>query len=228
MKFVLPQNVLPRKASRFLFLGLAFGLSLFLTSGPANQASAQYPYYHVPPGGGNFGWTDYCARCGRQIDSGRLSAGCPYCGNGRSKHVSFLRRHAWPIGISLFILVSALLWAFARYRDKAEGIQRHATVTQYSLGVGYDGGDGVTWNDADAAQSLRVAAEQGNVQAQLNLGKRYYYGEGVPEDEVEAYKWFFLAAAQGNELARKNKRKLEKLLSAEQRASARARAVEFE
>ena len=54
---------------------------------------------------------------------------------------------------------------------------------------------------AVAAQSteieqLRLAAEQGDADAQHNLGFMYYNGEGVPQDYVQAHKWINLAASR--------------------------------
>ncbi|MCS2611057.1 tetratricopeptide repeat protein [Halomonas dongshanensis] len=48
--------------------------------------------------------------------------------------------------------------------------------------------EGVKWN--------RLAAEEGDAEAQHKLGRRYQHGWGVPTDRVEAIKWFRLAAAQ--------------------------------
>ena len=45
--------------------------------------------------------------------------------------------------------------------------------------------------------SLKAAAEQGDVEAQLNLGYMYGFGEGVPQNDTEAVRWFRMAAEQG-------------------------------
>ena len=57
----------------------------------------------------------------------------------------------------------------------------------------YDAGD-----YAKAAKWYQLAAEQGDVYAQLNLGMMYYRGEGVPQVYKEAAKWYQMAAEQGN------------------------------
>jgi TPR repeat protein len=44
----------------------------------------------------------------------------------------------------------------------------------------------------------RLAADQGDANAQNALGHFYAAGLGVPRDEVAAYMWFSLAAAQGD------------------------------
>ena len=53
---------------------------------------------------------------------------------------------------------------------------------------------GLPTSDID---SLRQAAEQGDVKSQYNLGAAYATGKGVPEDDREAVKWFRMAAEQG-------------------------------
>ena len=47
-------------------------------------------------------------------------------------------------------------------------------------------------------QAIRLAAEQGDADAQYNLGVMYDNGEGVPEDDAEAVRWYRLAADQGD------------------------------
>ena len=51
---------------------------------------------------------------------------------------------------------------------------------------------------AEAVKWYRLAAEQGNVDAQYNLGDMYARGDGVPEDDAAAVKWLRLAAEQGH------------------------------
>ena len=48
---------------------------------------------------------------------------------------------------------------------------------------------------------LRVAAAQGNPDAQLALGRTYEHGEYTRPNHNEAVKWYTLAAEQGNPLA---------------------------
>ena len=51
---------------------------------------------------------------------------------------------------------------------------------------------------AEAARRYRIAAEQGDVEAQNQLGYMYRLGQGVPKDDVEAASWTRKAAEQGN------------------------------
>ena len=47
--------------------------------------------------------------------------------------------------------------------------------------------------DAEAAKWYRLAADQGDADAQINLGGMYHNGRGVPQNDAEAVKWFRLA-----------------------------------
>ena len=75
-------------------------------------------------------------------------------------------------------------------------VQSGCQVCQY--------GRGVPKNDAEAVRWYRMAAEQGDADAQLNLGYMYGTGEGIPKDYVQAYAWYNIAAAQGNKKAKEN------------------------
>ena len=62
----------------------------------------------------------------------------------------------------------------------------------------YAFGEGVLKDDAEAVKWYRLAAEQGQANAQYALGLSYGAGlGGVLEDHAEAVKWFRLAAEQG-------------------------------
>jgi len=47
-------------------------------------------------------------------------------------------------------------------------------------------------------ETVKQAAEQGDVQAQFKLGLMYDEGQGVAQDYVEAVKWYQKAAGQGD------------------------------
>ena len=59
-------------------------------------------------------------------------------------------------------------------------------------------------DDAEAVRWYRLAADQGDANAQYNLGLKYASGEGVPEDDAEAVRWYRLAADQGLAIAQNN------------------------
>ena len=65
------------------------------------------------------------------------------------------------------------------------------------LGWMYANGRGVEQDDAEAVKWYRLAAEQGDADAQASLGWMYASGRGVEQDDAEAVKWYRLAAEQG-------------------------------
>jgi TPR repeat protein len=67
---------------------------------------------------------------------------------------------------------------------------------QYTLGVMYAQGLGVTKDSAEAVKWFRAAAAQGVAAAQHNLGQMYRQGLGVTQDYAEAMKWYRKAAEQ--------------------------------
>jgi TPR repeat protein len=69
----------------------------------------------------------------------------------------------------------------------------------------YAKGEGVPQDYVEAMKWYRLAADQGDADAQINLGVMYAKGDGVPQDYVLAHMWFNLAAAQRNSSAVKNR-----------------------
>ena len=61
-----------------------------------------------------------------------------------------------------------------------------------------------TCSPAQDVEALRLAAEQGDAEAQANLGVMYMFGRGVPQDDAEAVRWYRLAADQGEAHAQVN------------------------
>jgi TPR repeat protein len=57
----------------------------------------------------------------------------------------------------------------------------------------YYNGLGVPQNYAEALKWYRLAAGQGNADAQYNSGVMYTKGQGVPQNYAEALKWCRLA-----------------------------------
>ena len=68
----------------------------------------------------------------------------------------------------------------------------------------YDEGRGVPQDYAEAARWFRLAADQGDAEAEYNLGVTYDEGEGVPQDDAEAARRYRLAADQGHVSAQFN------------------------
>ncbi|MCP4384819.1 MAG: sel1 repeat family protein [Hyphomicrobiales bacterium] len=75
---------------------------------------------------------------------------------------------------------------------------------QLRLGRMYTYGQGVPRDGAEAAKWYRLAANQGDAEAQFNLVVTYNFGRGVPQDDAEAVKWFRLAVEQGYANAQHN------------------------
>ena len=75
---------------------------------------------------------------------------------------------------------------------------------QFSLGVMYGNGMGVTQDYKEADKWYRKAAEQGNAEAQFNIGFMHEDGQGVAQDYKEALKWWRKAAEQGERKAQFN------------------------
>jgi hypothetical protein len=58
--------------------------------------------------------------------------------------------------------------------------------------------------EPDEVKQYRLAAEEGNADAQFNLGLCYRRGEGVEQNDIEAFRLFQLAAEEGGALAQCN------------------------
>jgi|GEM_PF-1898252 len=89
-----------------------------------------------------------------------------------------------------------------RARDQSERIRRvtdhpdaHAC---FDLGCAYLEGEDFVVDEAQGAQWIRRAAEQGNVNAQKSLSRILWTGQGVDADESEALEWCRKAAANGD------------------------------
>ena len=116
--------------------------------------------------------------------------------------------------------VKAAKW----YRKAAE---QGGAAAQYSLGVMYATGRGVSQDDAEAVKWLRKVADQGYARAQYGLGFMYNYGRGVPESDVEAYAWVNIAADRGVQLAKKVKEPIAETMTREQRRPAQQLSREY-
>ena len=89
----------------------------------------------------------------------------------------------------------------------------------------YEMGEGVPENYIEALKWYRMAAEQGDAEAQYNLGVMYNNGKGVPENKIMAYFWSSLAKTQGDEDAVKYIEIVKKDMTYEQIAEAQALAA---
>jgi TPR repeat protein len=62
----------------------------------------------------------------------------------------------------------------------------------------FEYGQGVAQDYAEAVRLYRLAAAQGDANAQFNLGDMFENGKGVAQDRGEAIRLYRLAAAQGS------------------------------
>lgn len=98
-------------------------------------------------------------------------------------------------------------------------------IAQYKVAVMHRMGLGVHKSEKEARKWSRLAAKQGNPEAQTLLGSLYYKASGEESpDTVRAYIWYEVAAAQGNAEAKKDLALLTKELSPQQVTEAREKA----
>ena len=87
----------------------------------------------------------------------------------------------------------------ARAMEGNAGAQRELARRYFEEeGTRYDR-EGVTQNYELAAQLWRLAADQGDADAQWELSVRYWEGEGVQQDKTESIRLLHLAANQGHD-----------------------------
>ncbi len=98
---------------------------------------------------------------------------------------------------------------------------------QGALGDLYGNGDGIPKDEQLAVAWHQKAAKQGNAITQNNLGVAYEYGNGVSKDVQSAYFWYLLSAAGGVEIAIKNRDRIERALTPDERAKAQAAARDW-
>jgi uncharacterized protein len=111
--------------------------------------------------------------------------------------------------------------AMKMFRPLAE--KGHAAA-QYQVALMHKMGLGVPKSQREARKWSRLAAKQGNTQAQLLLGSLYYTKEGNESpDVIKAYMWYEVAAAQGNPEAQKEVATITKELTPQQLADAQAK-----
>ena len=98
-------------------------------------------------------------------------------------------------------------------------------LAQYQVALMHKMGLGVTKDQKEAKKWSRLAAKQGNPQAQLLLGSLYYtHDSDESPDVVRAYMWYEAAAEQGNAEAKKELVSLSKEMSPQQVTDARDKA----
>jgi TPR repeat protein len=98
-------------------------------------------------------------------------------------------------------------------------------LAQYNIALMHKMGLGVTKSEKEARKWARLAAKQGNADAQQLMGSLYYKqsGEESP-DTLKAYVWYEAAAGQGNAEAQKELASLTKEMTPQQVTEAREKA----
>ena len=80
----------------------------------------------------------------------------------------------------------------------------------------YRRGQGVPQDDKEAVKWYRLAADQGDAQAQYNLGLMYSEGQGVQQDYPLAYMWWNLCDSNVHKDAIHNRNILEENMTPQQ------------
>lgn len=117
-------------------------------------------------------------------------------------------------------------------QDAAEAMRLYRTAAdaghpdaQFFLGVASLNGDGTPVDEAEGVKWIKAAAAGGQGQAILTMGVLHGIGKGVPEDLETSYMWFLIADKRNLEGGELGLLRLRPGLSAEQIASAEARAA---
>ena len=98
-------------------------------------------------------------------------------------------------------------------------------LAQYRIAMMHKMGLGVSKDQKQARKWSRLAAKQGNADAQLLLGSLYYKSEGGESpDVVRAYAWYDASAEQGNAEAKKEIASISKEMNPQQIAEAQEKA----
>ncbi|NYR10865.1 tetratricopeptide repeat protein [Psychrobacter sp. BI730] len=104
-----------------------------------------------------------------------------------------------PLLLSLALVVPAM--ADTNLSQIQTSANQGDPSAQYSLGLKYYSGEGVSQSYNKAFEWYQKAAMQNHAMAQSNIGQMYYYGFGIPKNQVKAYDWFKKSAYQGNDKA---------------------------
>lgn len=106
-------------------------------------------------------------------------------------------------------------WGRAAARGNTDAMTAIADLHLRGHGARLDAAAAVSW--------YRRAAERGDAVAQLNLGDLLSQGIGAPRDVVAAHMWLSLAAAKGRQWAADAAARLERAMTEDEIARARAR-----
>jgi len=85
--------------------------------------------------------------------------------------------------------------------NPGKAANREVGETEYTLGLKYYDGEGVSKDHTEAAKWYSKAAKQGHAGAQAYLGMMYCTGDGVQQDYAKAAEWLQKAAMQEEVIA---------------------------
>ena len=125
--------------------------------------------------------------------------------------------------VAISLSTGTVLLAQGALDATRQAAERGDADAQFTLGLLYSEGWGVSRDDAAAVGWFRRAAEQGHADAQYLLGGSYALGQGVAQDDAEAARWLRRAAEQGNAEAQTE---LDRLLAAGSREELARSAVD--
>jgi TPR repeat protein len=111
--------------------------------------------------------------------------------------MSVTRHTAQAFYVALLILSLTVVSSAQNIAELKKQAAAGDAKAQYSLGVAYANGYGVSEDKSEALRWWRKAADQGYIKAEFRLGVAYDLGDGVPKDEAEAARWYRKAADQG-------------------------------
>jgi hypothetical protein len=128
--------------------------------------------------------------------------------------VQAIRDHTvrWAIGLGLVVMLGAICvadWRMSFHQqavaaEKAraeEQVRQAATAAKAQVEDALEKGKAEALDSkvfAEATPLYRMAADQGNTEAQGRMGWFYEYGRGVSRDYAEAMRWYRKAADQGD------------------------------
>jgi hypothetical protein len=99
--------------------------------------------------------------------------------------------------VMFIVLFTAASGFCGEFENTLKNAEQGVAEAQFSLGILYDQGIGVSQDYEQAVYWVTKAAEQGYAKAQFFLGGMYSNGQGVTQDDKQAAYWITKAAEQG-------------------------------
>lgn len=118
---------------------------------------------------------------------------------GRALPTDTQRKSAFTFQLKAFGLLAVLMVVVAMLAiswRRTEPVSQ--TSAAFEKGLAYFDGNGVTQSVSEAARWFKVAADQGDANAQYRLGILYELGLGLKQSDTEANRLWLLAANQGH------------------------------